>query len=117
MITCKESVRFYVIRRELLHLLDIADKVFAWHHLDCIVTSGTDSHQPDDPHYNGYAIDLRTHHIADDGIKQAIVTQLQTEAGDDFYVFLEAPGTSNEHIHAQCRKGLWRERMALEGKV
>jgi hypothetical protein len=117
MITCKESVRFRVIRRELLHLLQAADLVFNWHHLDCVVTSGTDSHPPDDPHFNGYAADFRTHHITDPGVKAAIVTQLQTEAGDDYYVFLEAPGTPNEHIHAQTRKGLWQQLMDKEGKV
>lgn len=117
MITCKESVRFRVMRNELLRLLLVADKVFAQHRLGCVVTSGTDSHDPDDPHYNGYAADFRTHHIAAADTKYAIVAEMQAELGPDYYVFLEAEGTDNEHCHAQLKKNLWRERMALEGKV
>ena len=114
MIHCKESVRFRVLTPELLRLLLVADRVFAQQGVDCIVTAGTDSHPPDDPHFNGYAADLRTHHITNNDTKHVIVAQMQTELGADYYVFLEAEGTDNEHIHGQVAKGLWQQLKAKE---
>lgn len=114
MITCKESTRFRILQTELLRLLTIADQVFAAHHIECIVTSGTDAHGTGDPHFNGFAADFRTHHIALDDIKHAIVSEMQAVLGDDYYIFLEAASTPNEHIHGQTRKGLWQQLLAKE---
>jgi hypothetical protein len=59
---------------------------------------------PQDPHALGEAFDLRTNDLTDLQ-KNLLLANLQQELGAKFYAFLEAPGTPNEHIHVQRRKG------------
>jgi hypothetical protein len=73
---------------------------------DIIITSACDgAHSgPADPHHSGEAYDLRTHHL-DDDLKKLLLQMLDAYLGGRFFAFLEAPGTPNEHIHVQRRKG------------
>jgi hypothetical protein len=116
MILTKDSVRFRLIRSETLRLMQIADEAYKKHGFQLTITCGTDGHPPDDPHFNGYAIDMRTHGIPE-ASKAAILQYMVEEAGPDYYIFLESPGTDNEHFHGQLRKGLWQERMQQEGRI
>ncbi len=74
--------------------------------VDLTVTSAADGlHSgPLDPHYNGNAIDIRSHDLTTEQ-KRAVLAGLKAELGPRFYVFLEAPNTSNEHFHAQRTRG------------
>lgn len=75
---------------------------------DITISSGSDgTHSgPDDPHHHGDAYDIRTHDQPD---PQALLIALENTLSDTdpgrFYAFLEDPGTENEHIHCQVRKG------------
>jgi hypothetical protein len=78
---------------------------------DVTITSACDGAHPAgdgaqslDPHYTGEAYDLRTHDLTPLQ-KGQLLTTLITRLGDRFYAFLEAPGTGNEHIHVQRRRG------------
>lgn len=74
--------------------------------LDMVITSACDgAHSgPNDPHHRGEAYDFRSHDFAQD-VKDRIVAMVSGRLGPLFYVFLESPGTDNEHIHAQVAKG------------
>jgi len=79
---------------------------------DMTITSVSDGvHSgPNDPHKRGDAYDGRTHDLPD---KEAALKELQDFLGDAFYVFIEDPDDvthadpdkSNEHFHAQVKKG------------
>ena len=60
---------------------------------------------PNDPHHRGEAYDVRTHDM-DPAMKPVVLNALQALLpATQFYVFIEAPDTANEHIHAQIKKG------------
>jgi len=72
---------------------------------DVTITSACDGEHsgPLDPHHRGEAYDVRTHDIPD---KQAFLEEIQKRLSSaHFFAFIEAPGTDNEHIHCQVRKG------------
>jgi hypothetical protein len=84
---------------------------------DLIITSGTDgAHSgPMDPHHLGCAYDVRSHDM-DEATKsqfiQKVLAHFQppvpSSGGyitDDFFGWLEQPGTPDEHFHLQLRKG------------
>lgn len=87
---------------------------------DLTVTSGADSHRATDPHTLGRAFDVRTHGLTRDQavyVLRATLIDLQLDAQDapletsgglatrKFFGWLEHPGTANEHLHFQVRKG------------
>lgn len=73
---------------------------------DVTITSGSDGcHSGEnDPHHRGEAYDVRTHDLSETQ-KQNLLNSLKNRLGPRFYVFIEDPGTDNEHIHAQVAKG------------
>lgn len=74
--------------------------------VDLTVTSAADGvHSGElDPHHTGNALDIRSHDL-DTEKKRAVLAGLKAELGPQFYIFLEAPNTSNEHFHVQRTKG------------
>jgi len=75
---------------------------------DFTITSGTEGEHsgPTDPHKRGEAYDLRSKDFSEalrPVILNAILAILGTE---NFFGFMEAPGTDNEHFHFQVRKGM-----------
>jgi hypothetical protein len=100
----KPGVEFTVIAPggfEILAALVLLAKHFDH---DFTITSACDGEHsgPDDPHHRGEAYDIRTHDIVD---KSDVLNALREALGPRFYCFLEDPGTPNEHIHAQVKKG------------
>ena len=74
--------------------------------LDLTITSACDGMHsgPEDPHHRGEAYDIHTYGMTNDQ-KQAVLTAISEKLGPRFYCFLESPGTDNEHIHCQVKKG------------
>ena len=73
------------------------------------VTSARDGKHsgPNDPHYRGEALDLRSKHLTPDE-KKRVLTDIQTilyKAPRRFYAFLEDEGGIGEHFHCQLRNG------------
>jgi hypothetical protein len=71
---------------------------------DLTITSACEGEHSgvDDPHHLGKAYDIRTKDLPDPGI---LLQEIQVELGvEEFYSFIEGPGTENEHIHVQVRK-------------
>lgn len=66
-----------------------------------IITSANDQvHSANSRHYSNQALDLSTQHLSA-AQATAIASDLQARLGPDYYVELEALGTSNEHIHVE----------------
>lgn len=105
-VTLKPGVLFEVIAPGgfvLLHAIQSAADLLK---VDLVITSGTDGMHSGyaDPHHKGEAYDIRIHDFAPD-LQQKILQAIQQTAGPAFFAFIEDPGTGNEHIHAQVKKG------------
>lgn len=74
--------------------------------VNIVITSGSDGMHsgPTDPHHTGEAYDIRTHDFAPQ-TKGKVLDYLKVHLGTEFFAFVEAPGTGNEHIHVQMKKG------------
>lgn len=108
MIRCKESVRFSVLRIEIWAIFEKIVAVFKRYGYPVVITCGTEAHGPDDPHTNGFAIDLRSKHIDRAETKTVIRDELAQELGPIYTVLLENTGQAQEHFHIQIRRDLWR---------
>lgn len=69
------------------------------------ITSGSDgTHSgPTDPHKLGVAYDIRSKDMSKE-MKGKFLDFMKIRISPRFYIFLEAPGTENEHWHAQRAK-------------
>jgi len=108
MLRCKASVRFKVLRKEVWSLFPIIEAIFIEHLAGAVITCGTEAHGENDPHTNGYALDIRSKNLSSSTVKHTILSQLRAATGPDYTVLLESEGLENEHFHLQIRKGLWR---------
>ena len=117
-LSAKEGVQFAVISPGGFHILAALDAASAKLGLDLVITSGTDGEHsgPNDPHHLGKAYDVRSQGFSDT-VKQTILTAVMRElgtpvAGDgglvtaQFFGWLEAEDTFNEHFHVQQRHGV-----------
>lgn len=100
----KAGVAFTVIAPGGFRMLSALDQAAAAQATDVTITSACDGEHsgPNDPHHRGEAYDVRTHDQPD---KQSLLAAIQKKLGDRFFAFLEDPGTDNEHIHMQVKKG------------
>lgn len=108
MIPCvrvKEGVEFKVIAPGGFVILAAIQRAAVALGHDITISSGTDgAHSgPGDPHHRGEAYDVRTHDLPD---KNAALELIQRYIGYAlFFAFIEDPGTQDEHIHIQVKKG------------
>ena len=105
-ILVKPGVQFAVIRPAGARIIEVLRGIARELSFDVTITSATDgTHSgPNDPHHLGEAYDLRTRGLTD-AQKNQLLAMLQGRLGSQFFAFLEAPGSGNEHIHVQRRKG------------
>lgn len=107
-VTYKLGVEFAVFAPGgflILQSLKAASKTLG---VDLTITSGTDGvHSgPMDPHHRGEAYDVRSHDF-DDATKQKVLAAIMAPLSwQHFFGFVEAPGTPNEHLHVQTKKGM-----------
>lgn len=104
----KDGVEFTVIAPAGFRILSAIDQICADLGRDLTITSACDGQHsgPTDPHHTGEAYDVRTNDFPDDALKQAVLDAIMQKLGTDyFFGFLEDPGTENEHIHCQRKKG------------
>jgi hypothetical protein len=106
-VTVKPGVLFTVIAPGGFRILEAVTSVARGVGLDLCITSACDgTHSgPNDPHHRGEAYDVRSHDFTAPQ-KATILAALETQlALEQFYFFLESPGTDNEHFHIQVKKG------------
>ena len=104
----KSNVLFSVIAPGGFRILSAIDRTAAALDCDLVITSACDGlHSGElDPHHRGEAYDIRSHDFSQEQ-KDRILAQIMTYLGwDRFYGFIESPGTDNEHIHVQTKKGV-----------
>lgn len=71
-----------------------------------VITAGVDGkHMGQSKHYKAEALDVRSKNFPDSSTKHRFVQEISGLLGPRFFVFLEAPGTMNEHFHMQVVKG------------
>ena len=102
----KPGVEFKVIAPAGFRILWALTEVASGDGPDLTITSACDgAHSgPDDPHHRGEAYDVRCHDLPDPAL---VLQDLQHILGTgQFFSFIEDPGTANEHIHVQLRKGM-----------
>lgn len=73
------------------------------------VTSGDDygGHCEQSAHYSGAALDFRLKDIDDPDLREMVTVAVRENLGDRFFVDHEAPGSENEHLHVQLRRGTY----------
>lgn len=104
----KEGVLFSIIAPGGFRILQAIEVCARKLGQDLWITSGTDGEHsgPNDPHHRGEAYDVRSHDF-DERFKPVVLNAfLSILPQDQFYCFLEAPGTDNEHFHLQLKKGV-----------
>lgn len=103
----KPGVSFAVIAPGGFCILSAAEISASQMGLDVWITSACDGEHsgPNDPHRRGEAYDFRTHDFTEENKKQFLGCLIDLLGEEHFYCFLESPGTPNEHIHAQVKKG------------
>ncbi len=70
-----------------------------------VITSGNDSaHMKGSRHFSDEAIDVRTKTFTS-AYKRTLRKRFEDALGPQFRVLLEGEGTTNEHMHAQVKKG------------
>lgn len=125
LVTAKPGVQFTVIAPAGFRLLHAIEHTARTLQIDVTITSACDGDHsgPDDPHHRGLAYDVRTHDLTAPQ-KAALLEGILDQCRDDdegptlpvqgvpqslssrcFFGFIEAPGTLDEHIHVQLRKG------------
>jgi len=103
-VRCKDGVKFLEIAPGGFRILSAIDQIAASMSCDVTITSACDGVHSGtgDPHYSGNAYDIRTRDLPD---AQVFLKKLQELLGSAFFAFIEDPGTDNEHIHVQVRRG------------
>lgn len=102
----KPGVEFSIIAPAGFRILWALTEVATGSEQPVEITSACDGlHSgPDDPHHRGEAYDVRCHDYPDPAI---LLQDIQHILGSNqFYSFIEDPGTPNEHIHIQLAKGM-----------
>jgi hypothetical protein len=103
----KDGVDFKVIAPAGFRILGAIETTARRAGVDLVITSACDGVHSgfDDPHHRGEAYDLRTNSLAPADKTVVLNCLIALLPIDQFYCFLEAPNTPNEHIHAQIKKG------------
>jgi hypothetical protein len=107
MILSKPGVQFSRIASAGVRILAALDSASALLGCDLTITSACDgAHSgPDDPHHLGEAFDVRTHDLGVNDKLRLVRILSELLPTDQFFMFIEAPSSPNEHMHIQRKKG------------
>jgi hypothetical protein len=106
-VTVKPGVEFKVIAPGGFAILAAIQQAAEVTTIPLVITSACDGEHsgPNDPHHRGEAYDVRTHDMSTTDKHFILGVVLGLLGQEKFFGFLEDPGTENEHIHFQVRKG------------
>jgi len=94
----KPGVRLAGLQPQMVLVAMVVDEIYG--DTECVITSANDSkHSERSLHYQGCALDFRTHNYSND--KGELRDRIKAALGQDFDVVLEAVGTPNEHLHVE----------------
>ena len=104
----KDGCLFSPCRAELVDGIISAATVFCERGLDFVVTSGSDGVHPaggvNDPHYLGYAFDIRTRHL-DSQVIYPLAESLREAMSPAWRVIIESNHIHCQHQDFQLHKG------------
>ena len=101
-INVKDGVIFKEINSFLLNIMITSSAVMDLFGMSPTVTSANDgTHMPTSRHYDNMALDLRTHDLPSQEIKDRFLQEMKSRLGADYIVIFEGLGTPNEHLHCQ----------------
>lgn len=103
-----DECRLGIVNEATLYMLAALRKLAAPLGFEAVfITAGTNGQHsgPEDPHYKGNALDIRTHNFPTRVARFDFAEALGTELGRQFFAFVEDPDSANEHIHVQVAKG------------
>ncbi len=103
----KSGVEFSIIAPAGFRILSAITQTALALGRDLVITSGCDGEHsgPEDPHHLGEAYDIRTHDFPNESLKELVLSGIMQRLGtEQFFGFLEAPGTDREHIHVQRKR-------------
>jgi hypothetical protein len=104
----KGTVNVVGVREEILSILPIIERCFQDSGCnDFTITCTVGDHAKDDPHSNGFAIDIRLHDYGID-LQNNLFNRVNTTLSGLYYVKLEDVGKMNAHLHIQVYKGIWQ---------
>jgi len=96
----KAGAKFEGLKPELVFGLLIVHSVFNGYGIELVVTEVTGGqHMHESLHYCGLAVDIRSKHIENQSVKQALLFECRKALGKHFDMILEAQGQDNEHFH------------------
>lgn len=104
-IKLKNGAKLNDLKAEMVFVILSVAEVFKELGLkELVVTEGTGGkHKQGSQHYNGLGLDIRSKNIPSK-LKHKIVDLVKEDLGKDYYIFLEAEGSVNEHFHLQKNK-------------
>lgn len=105
-IKVKPGVKFDVVAPGGFLILAAIKKASKDLGIDLTITSGTDGKHsgPNDPHYSGAAIDLRSRGLTPEQKTVVLDAVMRQLPAGRFYGFLEGVGSPAEHFHLQKSK-------------
>lgn len=95
----KEGVQPHLIRI----VAALANVATSWYGTpELTITAGIDGqHQASSLHYALRAVDVRSHDIPTQSLKDLFVAQIKAELGAGYQVIVENLGSANEHVHIE----------------
>jgi len=96
------------LRKEILDILPILEECFKEEGEENLtITCTIGDHNKNDPHSNGFAIDIRMHDF--DVIKQEdLYHNINKTLSGLYFTQLEFKGEMKAHLHIQVYKGVWK---------
>jgi hypothetical protein len=103
----KAGVNLAGVRNEIMDILPLVESCFR--DLNCMsitLTCTTGNHKLNDPHTNGFAIDIRMHDYSIE-LQNRLFNHVNKTLSGLYYTVLEFPGKQKAHLHIQVYKGTW----------
>jgi hypothetical protein len=96
-----DTVRFKDLQAVIGVALARVEAIYESYNVECWITSANDrTHKEGSKHYEGKALDFRTHNIPADK-RHRLFEDVRAALGEEFFVNLEFPGEAEEHLHVQ----------------
>lgn len=99
----KKGASLIGMQPQIALALIMVDQILNKYGEEVLVTDGAggDPHHKNSKHRNGFAVDIRSKIITDEGLKNDILFDIHVALGEEFYCQISNPGEDNECFHIQ----------------
>lgn len=99
----KPGVKLNGLQPQMAVVITVGQEIFGALGKEFVITSANDSsHAENSLHYQGLALDIRSHDL-NETQKDVVLTQFKQKLGTRFTVLLEDRNGANEHYHIQWK--------------